>query len=49
MLLLEARDRIGGRTWTLQVDGERFEIGGTWSVSTGFPSWACDQVLTEID
>ncbi|GAA6008800.1 flavin monoamine oxidase family protein [Rhodotorula paludigena] len=30
VLLLEARDRIGGRTWTAQVDGEKYEMGGTW-------------------
>ncbi|BGP17387.1 hypothetical protein JCM10213_002870 [Rhodosporidiobolus nylandii] len=30
VLLLEARDRIGGRTWTAQKDGEKYEMGGTW-------------------
>lgn len=30
VLLLEARDRIGGRTWTAQVFGEDVEMGGTW-------------------
>ncbi|KAG2420308.1 hypothetical protein HFD88_005109 [Aspergillus terreus] len=30
VLLLEARDRIGGRTWTAQVLGEEVEMGGTW-------------------
>ncbi|GAA5839398.1 hypothetical protein JCM9279_005927 [Rhodotorula babjevae] len=30
VLLLDARDRIGGRTWTSQVDGEKYEMGGTW-------------------
>ncbi|GAA6020298.1 hypothetical protein JCM10207_003217 [Rhodosporidiobolus poonsookiae] len=30
VLLVEGRDRIGGRTWTSQVEGERFEMGGTW-------------------
>ncbi|KAK5043624.1 hypothetical protein LTR84_011338 [Exophiala bonariae] len=30
VLLLEARDRIGGRTWTAQVDGHNTEMGGTW-------------------
>ena len=29
-LLLEARDRIGGRTWSAEVDGTTFEMGGTW-------------------
>ncbi|GAA5983795.1 hypothetical protein JCM10908_005930 [Rhodotorula pacifica] len=30
VLLIDARDRIGGRTWTSQVDGNKFEMGGTW-------------------
>lgn len=30
VLLLEARDRIGGRTWTAKVGGEEVEMGGTW-------------------
>jgi Monoamine oxidase len=30
VLLLEARDRIGGRTWTARVLGEDIEMGGTW-------------------
>lgn len=30
VLLLEGRDRIGGRTWTASVFGEEFEMGGTW-------------------
>lgn len=30
VLLLEARDRIGGRTWTARVDNEDMEMGGTW-------------------
>ncbi|WP_051874669.1 flavin monoamine oxidase family protein [Streptomyces exfoliatus] len=29
-LLLEARDRIGGRTWTDTFAGERVEMGGAW-------------------
>lgn len=29
-LLLEARDRIGGRTWSAEVDGTIYEMGGTW-------------------
>ncbi|MFB9375825.1 flavin monoamine oxidase family protein [Kineococcus gynurae] len=28
--VLEARDRVGGRTWTDVVDGARLEIGGQW-------------------
>lgn len=30
VLLIEARDRIGGRTWTAKAFGEEFEMGGTW-------------------
>jgi len=30
VLLIEARDRIGGRTWSSNVDGYPFELGGTW-------------------
>ncbi|KAF9641140.1 hypothetical protein BFW01_g499 [Lasiodiplodia theobromae] len=30
VLLLEARDRIGGRTYTAEVDGHLYEMGGTW-------------------
>lgn len=30
VLLVEARDRIGGRTWTANALGESFEMGGTW-------------------
>lgn len=29
-LLLEARDRLGGRTWTKPVWGTNLEMGGTW-------------------
>lgn len=29
-LLLEARDRLGGRTWTDTFLGEQIELGGTW-------------------
>lgn len=28
--VLEARDRVGGRLWTDQIDGAMFEIGGQW-------------------
>ena len=28
--VLEARDRVGGRTWTDSVDGAMLEIGGQW-------------------
>lgn len=30
MLLLEGRDRIGGRTWHADVEGFKYEMGGTW-------------------
>ncbi|KAL4738368.1 amine oxidase [Aspergillus similis] len=30
VLLVEARDRIGGRTWTAKVLDEEVEMGGTW-------------------
>ena len=33
VLILEARDRIGGRTWTAKERGQEFEMGGGW-VST---------------
>ena len=29
-LLLEARDRLGGRTWSADWDGFRIEYGGAW-------------------
>lgn len=29
-LLLEARTRLGGRTFTAQLEGEHFDLGGTW-------------------
>lgn len=28
--ILEARDRVGGRTWTQTIDGAMLEIGGQW-------------------
>ncbi|OTA53464.1 monoamine oxidase [Hypoxylon sp. EC38] len=30
VLLLEARDRVGGRTYSTDIDGYPFELGGTW-------------------
>lgn len=30
VLLLEARDRIGGRTWSSNINGYAYELGGTW-------------------
>lgn len=29
-MLIEARDRIGGRTWHSTIDGFNYEMGGTW-------------------
>ena len=29
-LLLEARDRLGGRTWTADWNGQQIEYGGGW-------------------
>lgn len=28
--LIEARDRLGGRTWTTQFEGRQVELGGAW-------------------
>jgi monoamine oxidase len=41
-LILEARDRIGGRTWTDDWDGQRFELGGN------FFHWFQPHAWTEI-
>ncbi|OQV01295.1 hypothetical protein CLAIMM_06676 [Cladophialophora immunda] len=30
VLLVEGRDRLGGRAWTSAIDGYQFELGGTW-------------------
>ncbi|KAA0084578.1 FAD-dependent oxidoreductase [Mycolicibacterium sp. P9-64] len=30
VIVLEARDRVGGRLWTSEIDGQFFEIGGQW-------------------
>lgn len=30
VIVLEARDRVGGRLWTNAIDGQTFEIGGQW-------------------
>jgi putrescine oxidase len=30
VVVLEARDRVGGRVWTSEIDGQLFEIGGQW-------------------
>ena len=38
--MLEARDRIGGRTWTAERLGRRLELGGTWVHPTQPHVWA---------
>lgn len=30
VLLLEARDRIGGRSWSSNIEGYSYKMGGTW-------------------
>jgi putrescine oxidase len=30
VIVLEARDRVGGRLWTNSIDGQMFELGGQW-------------------
>ncbi|MER5392774.1 NAD(P)/FAD-dependent oxidoreductase [Saccharopolyspora sp. NPDC002686] len=40
--VLEARDRIGGRTWTDERLGRRLEMGGTWV------HWLQPHVWTEV-
>lgn len=42
VLLLEARDRIGGRSWSSNIKGYPFEMGGTWI------SWGQPHVWREI-
>lgn len=42
VLIIEARDRIGGRTFTTEVDNEKYEIGGTWV------HWSQPHIWTEI-
>lgn len=40
VLIIEARDRIGGRTYSAQVDGHLYEMGGTWIHWTQGFVWA---------
>jgi len=42
ILIIEARDRIGGRTFTAQVDNQQYEIGGTWI------HWSQPHIWTEM-
>ena len=30
MVVLEARDRVGGRVWNTEIGGEANELGGQW-------------------
>ncbi|KAH8587350.1 hypothetical protein B0O99DRAFT_400695 [Bisporella sp. PMI_857] len=41
-IILEARDRIGGRSWSSNIGGYPFEMGGTWV------SWGQAHVWREI-
>lgn len=40
--IVEARDRIGGRTFVAEQDGQKYEIGGTWI------HWGQPYVWTEL-
>jgi monoamine oxidase len=42
VLIIEARDRIGGRTFTTEVENEKYEMGGTWV------HWSQPHVWTEL-
>lgn len=42
VLLVESRDRIGGRTFAARVDGYDYEIGGTWI------HWSQPHVWSEV-
>lgn len=48
VLLLEARDRIGGRTWTAKAWGEEFEMGGTYVhwLAAPFVAVDCSQLIS---
>lgn len=39
---MEARDRIGGRTFSADFDGQAWDIGGTWM------HWTMPHVFNEI-
>lgn len=39
-LLVEARDRVGGRTWSAEVDGTIYDMGGTWVSHVHGRLWA---------
>ena len=54
-IVLEARDRIGGRTWTDDRLGTSLELGGTWvhwvqpQGPVKWPLQGCDQQLWKVD
>ena len=45
-VLVEARDRLGGRTYTSDHDGRAMELGGTW-VHPCIRTWDRDQPLRD--
>lgn len=42
VLIIEARDRIGGRTFTTEIENEKHEIGGAWV------HWSQPHIWTEL-
>jgi monoamine oxidase len=42
VLIIEARDRIGGRTFTTEFENQKYEMGGSWI------HWSQPHVWTEI-
>ena len=46
VLVLEARDRVGGRVWNTEIGGEANELGGQWVAP--YQS-ALQALLTELD
>ena len=42
VLILEAKDRIGGRALTAEIDEQKYEIGGTWI------HWSQPHIWTEM-
>ncbi|KAK3303836.1 uncharacterized protein B0T15DRAFT_561280 [Chaetomium strumarium] len=47
VLLPEARDRIGGRSWSSNIDGYPYELGGTWLFRYGMSSALEISMVTE--
>jgi putrescine oxidase len=46
VVVLEARDRVGGRTWNIEIGGEANELGGEWVAP--YQS-AMHELLEELD